>query len=328
MQAKNVVVYSPFLFKNNCGDLYFMDAFKELFPEFNFTFLEEVKNEDVDNADAFFLGGGSFLDAKPLISDECLKKIINLPIFYIGVGTETHIDPIHIQLMKSAKLIATRSKEKVVWLQKEINKNSFYCPDIVYCLQDKAISYKKDKISKSLIILPNIAVVPNAYDPMWKHSAWNYFKSEFCQFIDELNEQHYKISYFGMCQNNQLDDYAASAELISFTKKRKYNNQLAAQPNDFKTVCELLSQYEVMITQRFHGIVLAEMLNIPYLSVHHHDKLKNSYPNSGKYLDYYGVGKSKLFDEFYSSLKMKKCDFLPIETNTFKELKEKVKCWI
>jgi len=320
---KKVAIYSPYIGieKNNIGDRYFIDAFKHIFPEIDFTFFEEIHDEDLSIFDGIFFGGGSFLDAPPVISNRAFEQIKKLPIFYIGVGTETNIDPKHIELMKLAKLIRTRSKEKVSEIF-NLNKNTKYIPDIVYSLKDKIKT--SERIEKSILVLPNALVMPNIKDPMYKHSAWNYFKSEMSQWLGDLIEEKYKIDYFGMCKNNQVDDYAASYEIISFMNKRKYASQIHLPNNDFETITNLFSKYSLIITQRYHGIVLAEMCNVPYICIHHHDKLKNSYPNSGFYSDYYGLGKTKLYQGFNFARSMKKNDFIAIEKDIFSELKQEV----
>lgn len=322
---KKVAIYSPYIGeeKNNIGDRYFIDAFKQIFPDFEFSFFEELLNQDLSRFDAIFFGGGSFLDAPPVISGSAFEQIKTMPIFYIGVGTETNIHSKHIELMSLAKLIATRSKNQVEKIRK-INPNTKYVPDIVYSLSPD----KSDVVvmEKSVLILPNSLVMPSGKDEMWKHSSWNYFKSEFSQFLNVLIEDKYKIDYFGMCKNNQVDDYAASYEIISYMNKRKYSSQIQNHPTDFKSIVGLLSKYSMVITQRFHGIVLAELCKVPYVCIHHHDKLKFSYPNSGQYADYYGLGKEKLFEKFNSALSMKEGDFLSIESNTFSALKEEVEC--
>jgi hypothetical protein len=86
----------------------------------------------------------------------------------------------------------------------------------------------------------------------------------------------------------------------------------------------LISKYDLIITQRFHGIVLAEMTKTPYIAIHHHDKLKNSQPNHGTFVSYYGINKQTLFDNFNSTIKMNFDQSLPIETNIFETFSQKI----
>lgn len=317
---KNILVYGWYG-QGNIGDELFTDAFRNLFPDYSFTFVTKFNAELINKADAVFFGGGSFLYAKPNISDSDLKLLKEKKIFYIGVGIETDIHPIHIDLMKIALLIATRSIEQVDRV-KQINSNTRFAPDIVYSLQSKVVSNAvKDK---SILVMPNISVVPKWNDIQWKHSSWNHFKSEFAQFLDLLVEDGYSLNFFSMCKNKQLDDDSAASEIINMMVHRNNTYQVQNSPKDFASVTKLLSQYKLIITQRYHGIVLSEMVRVPYVAIHHHDKLKNSVPHEGKYISYYGTYKQELFDQFNMTYGMNYSTILPIDPNIFKELQHDV----
>lgn len=316
----NIVVYGWYG-QGNVGDELFADAFRNLFPEFTFTFVTKLNSSILETADALFFGGGSFLYAKPNINDSDLELLKTKKIFYISVGIEHDIHPIHLDLMKKACLIATRSKDQVDRI-KLINPNTKFVPDIVYSLQSQAVSAPKK--NKSILIMPNISVVPKWNDIQWKHSSWNHFKSEFSQFLDALVEDGFKLNFFSMCKNRSLDDDSAASEIINMMSHRNNTYQLQNTPKDFASITKLLSQYSLIITQRFHGIVLSEITRVPYVAIHHHDKLKNSVPHEGKYISYYGTYKQELFDKFNMALGMKYSSILPIEPDIFKELQHDV----
>lgn len=316
----NIVVYGWYG-QGNIGDELFADAFRNLFPEFSFTFVTRFSSSILETADVVFFGGGSFLYAKPNISDSDLEILKTKKIFYISVGIEQDIHPIHIDLMKQACLIATRSIDQVGAIKK-INSNVRFIPDIVYSLQSQVVKEKPK--NKSVLVMPNISVLPKWNDPQWKSSSWNYFKSEFSQFLDALVEDGFKLSFFSMCKNRSLDDDYAAAEIVNMMSHRNNTYQLQNTPKDFASITKLLSQYSLIITQRFHGIVLSEMIRVPYVAIHHHDKLKNSVPHEGKYISYYGTYKQQLFDQFNMALGMKYSSILPIEPDIFKELRHDV----
>ena len=66
---KKILVYG-FYFKGNLGDDLFVDAFKALFPAFNFTFVDQISISDLQDVDAVFIGGGSFLGDPINIADD------------------------------------------------------------------------------------------------------------------------------------------------------------------------------------------------------------------------------------------------------------------
>lgn len=318
----NIIVYGWY-HQNNIGDDLFANAFKHLFPEFDFTFVTRFTTASLKTADAVFFGGGSFLYAKPNIEDKDLDLLKSKKIFYIGVGIENDIHPLHIELMGQAKIIATRSIEQVTKV-KNINPNTKFVPDIVYSLQDQVEVMKQKSIPKTVLIMPNISVVPKRDDAHWKHASWTYFKSEFSQFLDLLVKDKYHINFLPLCKNSSLDDDAAAIELINMMSTRNYNMIKPPPLVNMGQIAYLLSQYSVIITQRFHGIVLSEMVRVPYIAIHHHDKLKNSVPHDGTYVSYYGTYKQELIDQFNIAISMKYSSILPIESDIFKELQHEV----
>jgi hypothetical protein len=92
-------------------------------------------------------------------------------------------------------------------------------------------------------------------------------------------------------------------------------------PTDFKSVTSLISKYDAVITQRYHGSILSEIADVPSLTIHHHDKLKNV---SGRTISYYGISKNLLLNELNLILKRKVHAILPIDRNIFEILKQKV----
>lgn len=304
----------------NIGDDLFVQAFQKLFPNYQFVFHDHINMGNLQDVDAVFFGGGSFLLERPHVTSEAWALLKTKPIFYIGVGCEAEIGPAHMELIKQAKLIATRSLDQVDRL-KMLNPNTMWIPDLVYCLQsDIVLSPKKNR---SVLVMPNISVVPHNLDPYWKHASWSHFKSEFAQFLDGLVADDYHLDFLSMCRGAKDNDDWAAGEIIGHMAHReKYIVQ--DQPSGIEQVTRLMSRYSLVITQRFHGIVLAEMTRTPYIAIHHHDKLKYTIPCSGSFVSYYNCSKHTLADTFDRTIKMKFPSTLPIESNIFETLSSKV----
>jgi polysaccharide pyruvyl transferase WcaK-like protein len=317
--SKKILVYGWY-HKSNIGDDLFIDAFQNLFPEFEFSFVDKFIVSDIEQSDAIFIGGGSFLYDAPKGDPKAIQLLKNKPIFYIGVGSETQYHEVHLSLMKVAKLIAIRNTDGFSRIKTSINSNVIVIPDIIYSLHHKVIN--DQAIDKSILVLPNITLVPQNSDPHWKFAAWEYFKSEFSQFLDVLIDTGYKLDFFSMCNNKKACDSWAAIEIIN---KMKFKNSdwLLPQASGITEVSKVFSKYQSIITQRFHGIILSEMLNIPYIALHHHDKLKGNDVNRGTFISYYNVNKNKLLDEFFL-LNSKNNKILPIECDMFTDLKNKV----
>lgn len=304
----------------NVGDDLFIDAFHHLFPDYQFVFTDTISENDLTDIDAVFFGGGSFLSERPLISSEALSLLLSKKIFYIGVGVESSIHPDHLQLMSHSRMVATRSSEQVAKLQL-FCQNVKAIPDLVYSLQDQVAP--ENRISRSVLIMPNISILPSRSHPYWMHAAWNYFKSEFCQFLDWLVENDYHPTFFPMCKADALDDDWAAAEIIAHMEKR-HSKYLQYEKATGVEALQLVSKYEVVLTQRFHGIVLSEMTRTPYMAIHHHDKLKFVSPAEGVFVSYYNSSKQSYIDAFDRTKKMVFTNSLPIESTIFETFAEEV----
>lgn len=319
-----VLVYGWY-YKGNIGDDLFIHAFKHVFPDLKLVFTDTISEKRLEDVDAVFFGGGSFLLDPPSITgpfDKTWDLLKSKKIFYLGVGVELDIHALHKELMAQAKLIAIRSPDQVERV-KAINSNTRLIPDLVYSLQSQ-ISMDYHRQEKSVLIIPNISVVPQAHDPHWKHAAWSYFKSEFSQFMDWLVEEGYTLQLFSMCRNKKMSDEWAATELLSHMQNRDSRFIQEDRPLEMTFMSKIISRHDLVITQRFHGIVLAEMARKPYIAIHHHDKLKFSSPNEGAFLSYYNCSKQLLMDTFESTLQMKYSSVLPIESNIFEALSKEV----
>jgi polysaccharide pyruvyl transferase WcaK-like protein len=306
----NILVYGWYN-KGNIGDNLFEEAFKQIFPELNFQFVDEITKESLTKSDAVFFGGGSFLFSEPLISPDLLPLLKSKKIFYIGVGAETEIEKTHKELLKLAKLICIRSNdlEKI----QTLNHNAMIIPDIVYSLATNSYYTATDN---SVLILPNATVIPTYKDDHWKHASWNYFKCEFAQFVDSLIETGHKIKFLPMCDNKHISDVWAIYEIISHMIHRS-NVDIVYHLDQF-------DQCQTIVTQRYHGIILAQLARKHYISIHHHDKLKDSLIKEGEYIPYYGINKDGLIKSFYKLKKEKLSNTLPIDYNLFSIMKAQV----
>lgn len=312
---KSILVYGWYN-KKNIGDDLFVSSFEKLFPTYKFKFTYQLTKSLLNDADAVILGGGSFLSKDIAAPPDVIATLKTKKIMYIGVGAETDISPMHLELMSLAKLVAIRSPEQLDKVR-ALNVNTIAIPDIVYSLQNEvALSPKKNK---SVLILPNIEVVPNHEAAHWKYSSFEYFKSEFSQFLDEIISNGYSINFFSMCHNATMSDEWASAQIIGMMKRRSINYQLPYVAGDMKEITAVMSQYSHIITQRYHGIVLAEMMGTPYTNIHHHDKLKYASPMNGNRHSYYGLLKQDLLHSFYNS-----SSGLPLKRDIFDTLKQRV----
>jgi polysaccharide pyruvyl transferase WcaK-like protein len=306
----NILVYG-FYNSNNIGDNLFCSAFKTLFPHFTFTFINHFTPASLVNIDAIFFGGGSFLESNIIFKNCSIQDIKKYPIFYIGVGPETDISDDHLSLLKIAKLIAVRSSaniDKII----TINSSTIIIPDLVFALKNKIVLNKQN--NKSILVLPNIHYVPNYTDPQWKYIAWESFKIEFAQALDILHDKGYEINFFSMCNNEALSDANAAIEIMN-KMQRKYNGMIINTNSDIYSISYLFSSYNKIITQRFHGNIIASMCGVPSLSISGHSKFNSNnvvkYNEASKDTLLYMIDNLNINDKIY-------------DINDFNELKHKI----
>lgn len=300
---------------SNIGDELFKDAFRTLFPDLLFKFVSEWHIADLEEAQLIILGGGSFLDQEMTIMPTALHLLKHKPLMYIGVGAETNISLMHQDLIRRAQLVAIRSPAAEAKV-KTLNPNTIVIPDLVYALREQIV--RLPVVPKTVLVLPNIEVVPSYRDPHWKHASFDYFKSEFAQFLDSLVDRGYQLHFQSMCRNDYFNDDWAAASIIAMMSKRSLKYQLPYL-SDIQQLTQRMSQYSCVVTQRYHGIVLAEMVGAPYITICHHDKLKSATSLHSKPIPYYGITKASLFEAFNTLT-----TYEPIETHLFDTLRQRV----
>jgi polysaccharide pyruvyl transferase WcaK-like protein len=306
------ILVCGFYDKNNVGDELFKSAFQTLFPTYNFVFTDLITNSKLKGIDVVIFGGGSFLEFEPFVEKNAYESLYTKKILYIGIGPETKIHPNQIKLLERAELISIRSNN----LNKltTINKNVICSPDLVIALNCDPRPISEDVKNKSVLVLPNLSVVPTHKDAYWMHSNWNHFKTEFAQFLDHIIDDGYKVSFAAMSSNIRFNDNSAATEINNIMVHR--NSNIIR----FSDVFDLISNFGIIITQRYHGAIIAEILNKKYLTIHHHDKLKSAYLNYGNFVSYYNLSKDQLIENFLQLKSNKE----PINSNLFEELKRRV----
>jgi hypothetical protein len=318
--SKQILVYC-WADHANIGDELFKDAFWHLFPQHRFTFTDTIASSHT-GFDAIFIGGGSFLEFPINGIDEHVFKS-NTPIFYIGVDGSV-IHPHHQALMKRAKLISLRSSHNLDFI-KSFNPNTTVDYDLVYSLYDPAfVQPKTPSSNKKVLLLPNINCVPRYDDAAYKHIHWQTFKFEFAQFLDALIADGYCIQYMPMSTDKKnLDDYAMIEIKNLMHKGHLVSDIYRRYSSSIKDLAQLFSQYGTVISQRFHGNVLAEMSHTPYLAIAHHDKLRSTAFSIGEFASYYACSKTSLLESFRIA-QVKTISKLPINRHLFEHLQAEV----
>jgi polysaccharide pyruvyl transferase WcaK-like protein len=280
--------------RQNAGDELMAQALRSMFEPrgVKLRFVDAFSERDVAAADAVIMGGGCILQDKPIFEPDALELLATnkRPTFYLGVGFETSIHAVHKQLMRVARVIITRSPSAPAEIP-----NVHGIPDLAYALPQVDPTAE----GQGLLVIPNVETIPLNSDPHWAHLAWERYRDEFSQFIDDLvNETGALPTFLLMCKNDHQDDRWAAHELISRMKNRTTRINIVQGHSDPIGMQALISGFKVVMTQRYHGIVLAQMAGVPHVSVDHHDKLKLAWPRKGVSLAYHSTTKAQLHEAY------------------------------
>jgi len=254
-------------------------------------FVEGINEFDVEASAGVIFGGGSILQDWPSISPNACTMLFGddhwkplRPVFYLGVGGETDICDFHQAGISIAPVVAFRELDT---------------PDLAYWHAsdvDDVCRYMALK-PEGLLVIPNVEVLPSHNDPHWMHASWEHFKNEFAQLLDRAVENGHRVSFLAMCDADKKKDIWAAHELMGRMSRRDRYHVYQPSTSEPLWVAGLMRAHKVVITQRYHGIILAEMAGVPYVSISHHNKLKLTHPHRGSDVSYFGVQKDPLWDQ-------------------------------
>lgn len=272
----------------NIGDESFKTAFSHLWLNNTFSYFDKVP-EQVNSFDACFIGGGSILD-NAFFNFESIK----IPLAFIGVSVGATItNPALKRAIERAKVIVVRDSSSLEYLESKA-RPTMLAPDIVF---GYATHVQQKKVSdKTVCVLVNDFMAPKHNSELYKGDAWNWFTHEFSQCLNDLSTDGYKIKMFPMC-TGAVDDRRAAASIIS---RMEHPDRVEWMLDEFCDDSEICLRHEInecdlVITQRFHGIVYAAKAGRRVISISAHDKIKSICYDMGlvKPVDYYGFSKSE-----------------------------------
>lgn len=278
--------------RHNVGDQLMALALRRMFEPLGCTlrFVPRLTVSDVEASGGVVFGGGSILFDAPDADEGAIAALLrrDRPAFYLGVGAETGIHEVHRSLLSVARVVTVRSLESLQGI-----KGARLVPDLVYSLPVGPVRFEGNG---GLLVVPNVEVVPTHSSPHWAHVGWERFKDELAQALDVLIERHSMWpSFLLMCRNDRMDDAWPAQEIVARMENRSPGfDMIRPELDDVAGVLEATSQYTCVLTQRYHGIVLAQMAGVPHVSVGHHDKLKQAWPDFGSKVTYHGVTKRQL----------------------------------
>lgn len=265
----------------NLGDEAFKASFRQLWPTVDFYFDSAIPTS-LDGYDAFWVGGGSFLDQ----AIKGLEKV-SIPLAFIGVGAGKVIHPENAKALERAKIIVVRDSDSYDSLS-QFAPPVFQASDLVFARKD--LTPLNLKQTKQVLVLLNDHITPFGRNvPEWQALAHSWFIQEFSKILDRLTEKGYSISFLPLCINPRVDDRRMAAKIIGHSEyPKKYYWHVSPISEDF--LREEISKSSFVFSQRFHGLVYSLLENRAVIPICIHDKFKGlSRDLTIPMLDYYGI---------------------------------------
>lgn len=277
---------------SNVGDELMAEALRRILVGHELKFVSYIKNSDLADVDLVIVGGGSFLSFPLKMDGAAFASIGKKPIVYVGVGAETEVHSEQTWHIQRASAVFVRSTPSESFTS--VRTDAILMPDLSLALQ--TTSFVK-RPNRQILFIPNAQVLPTRTSPNWERASWDYFKSEAAQALDELIVAGWKVTMAPFCDDANRRDSWACAELIAHCSERHKIHCLDASwygDAAFEKVRPAFDAASVIVTQRYHGAVIAQSTGAPCVVVHHHDKLARIDSTVAKLVPYYGVQKNAL----------------------------------
>lgn len=271
---------------------------KKIFPNTTFISQDEVF---MVNANTLILGGGTqFFAFKKITLKEKLafyvkhlsfkkliftfqKRVLNKKInVEKSIGLGLGLGPFHgdallqesvINNLKNLDQIYTRDRLSYEFAKKA-NKNTLLYSDI--CFLPEIINFKE--IKKEKTVIKKIGIIVRD----WEYSAeGSKYYTQLNHEVKQLNAMGYSVTYILFKPEEHWEEYL----------KKQNENYIKWRPSkmDITMFLKELSQFDLMISARFHGIIFSSLLGIPSISIGIEQKLKlvkEFFPNSLQVWDY------------------------------------------
>ena len=290
---------------NNLGDEVFKISFRQLWPQFDFTFGNAIPS-DINDYDEMWIGGGSFLD-------QCITGIdkVFIPICFIGVGINKSLPLCNYKALERAKLIVARDGKSFKNIANK--RNAFLAADLVFARNDLApLCLEKEK---QVTVILNDFLTPKGEDVAdWRAISYYWFLQEFSKILDRFALQDYKIKLVPMCVNPRIDDRRIAAAIQGRSSYPHRYEWLLNSVTERELRTEI-SKSVFVITQRFHGLVYSLIEKSPCIALCTHDKFSSLATDLNiPILDFYGLTDVK-FKEVLDQVMESSLDYSAYQDN-------------
>ena len=225
---------------SNIGDDAFEDVFRYYLPNATLHFSPIPDT----TADSIILGGGGVLKVKEIY-------LAGLPSYkkpLVAVGVDTDINGPNWEIIKSLpfSLIYLRSREYAEIASREA-PNVKYCPDITFALKPPT---PKPKSSRRLGVIVSYDLI--------RYGSCEHLNSAIRTMQDEIFDE---VVFIVFCTNKGAKDIEATEKTMAS------GNYKVIIPKSTAEALSCLASMDLVISNRFHGIIFSTIVGTPFLSI-------------------------------------------------------------
>ena len=291
--------------------------------------LDYQKSSFLDS-DVVVIGGGGIVDNKFWALNEVnLPKLkeSGKPVVFLNVN-------IYNESLNNSQFISNLSDLNAKWWVrdkfsfeslKKLNFDVKYLPDILFSSKVE----NKNKINKKLL---NIFLNYYAFKPAFDNenvASWIEMQSkckELASYLDWLTTFGWNIQLVPCQCSQEIDDRIISSYIYGLCKNKSKISWIS-KPTNWRTILKIVSDSDLIISQRYHSSVAAMLCGVRFVDITHHAKnielIKDASINASS-ISLKNLNKNNLIDatryaEFNSNYKN---NIINYRTNAMKLWKE------
>lgn len=257
----------------NVGDESFIKAFRQVYPQHDFTFTDHISQSHIDaNYDLCIIGGGDIINKSNLqqiIKLSCPKIAMSVTVTKLSICEE----------LKCLDMLYVRDHLSLSVLHNNGFFNSDYIPDIALCLtgnkeNGKSLIANYFKENHSEHYKKVCTVVVNGH--LWgTQSTISKFKNVFFKHVDDLvdvmDSTNMSFLFVPFSIRAPWDDRVTNSFTSSQCKFWK-KNCVIYDKLDVQSNLDIIAASDLIISSRFHGAIFGLGCNVPTVMISSHDK--------------------------------------------------------
>jgi len=256
--------------RENCGDEAFKEVHRQIFPGESLEWICD-QQPGVQDGKKFVLGAGDvFLDYYL----QSIPEDADFWVYGVGVGGERGFDRI-LRYKDRIKGIWLRNAKDVAVLN-GLGMPALYTPDIVFNLRDQTKEWERPPLGKTkkmyVILSNNMYQAAHRDNSIRLASYLEYFKHELALTLNGLAKFYDVVLLPFSMDPNDFDPGFCSDIYSLMTKFNRAETDepavtiLRDTPSPM-AVMRLLHGADLVLSMKFHGLVFATLLGIPFVNI-------------------------------------------------------------